>query len=323
MNSLSIISSTVDKVIGNTPPVTPADESFRGLRRTYRSTEFHGEPTKRLQADDSQSLGGVAAHDDPTASSAVTDGEGESESEGYQRGGGDGRKGPLSIARRVYMVFVNPWLGALRWIISAMAASARWIQSFLYNEDGFFYPRMRLRRTLGMGAQRIPTRASHDQSEIAVKAANDDFEEIRSTESALDHRRARSFGGDTQHSSEDISPRRSIRIRLYNEERAGHQGKSSSLKSPTSPQTIHRITRYPKSAGPPIPLLPRNPSPKTLILDLDETLIHSLAKGGRMSSGHMVEVKLDKQHAILYYVHKRPYCDEFLRKVKPNGRQSM
>ena len=34
-----------------------------------------------------------------------------------------------------------------------------------------------------------------------------------------------------------------------------------------------------------------------------------------MSSGHMVEVKLDRQHAVLYYVHKRPYCDEFLRKV--------
>ncbi len=52
-----------------------------------------------------------------------------------------------------------------------------------------------------------------------------------------------------------------------------------------------------------------------------------------MSSGHMVEVKLNvpvalsspqpgqvasvlgPQHPILYYVHKRPHCDEFLRKV--------
>lgn len=45
-----------------------------------------------------------------------------------------------------------------------------------------------------------------------------------------------------------------------------------------------------------------------------------------MSSGHMVEVKLSSpasynglslgpQHPILYYVHKRPHCDEFLRKV--------
>ena len=51
-----------------------------------------------------------------------------------------------------------------------------------------------------------------------------------------------------------------------------------------------------------------------------------------MSSGHMVEVKLSNpvtttatpggptmtigpQHPILYYVHKRPHCDDFLRKI--------
>ena len=45
-----------------------------------------------------------------------------------------------------------------------------------------------------------------------------------------------------------------------------------------------------------------------------------------MSSGHMVEVKLNTnvgyggttlgpQHPILYYVHKRPHCDDFLRNV--------
>ncbi|ORY74860.1 NLI interacting factor, partial [Protomyces lactucae-debilis] len=56
------------------------------------------------------------------------------------------------------------------------------------------------------------------------------------------------------------------------------------------------------------------PARKTLILDLDETLIHSLSKGSTMSSGHMVEVKLGS-HAILYYVHKRPHCDLFLQKV--------
>ena len=124
------------------------------------------------------------------------------------------------------------------------------------------------------------------------------------------------------------------------------------IKSPTSPSSL-KITKYPHSPAPPRPLVPRRQpsytasslpassrrssllrsSPahlqqqKTLILDLDETLIHSLAKGGRMSSGHMVEVKLNApvgipgsgvigpQHPILYYVHKRPHCDDFLRKV--------
>lgn len=122
------------------------------------------------------------------------------------------------------------------------------------------------------------------------------------------------------------------------------------IKSPTSPSSLHKITKYPHAPAPPRPLIPRRqpsytstPAPnlrraamlrtpphlqqKTLILDLDETLIHSLAKGGRMSSGHMVEVKLNApvgvpgsgiigpQHPILYYVHKRPHCDDFLRKV--------
>jgi CTD nuclear envelope phosphatase 1 len=65
---------------------------------------------------------------------------------------------------------------------------------------------------------------------------------------------------------------------------------------------------------------------KTLIIDLDETLIHSMAKGGRMSTGHMVEVRLGGPVSnsgvslgpgvpILYFVHERPHCHEFLRKV--------
>lgn len=114
----------------------------------------------------------------------------------------------------------------------------------------------------------------------------------------------------------------------------------NSLKSPTGPTSALRLTKYPRAPAPPRPLIPRrqpsfslsppssNEPPKTLVLDLDETLIHSMAKGGRMSTGHMVEVKLSSpvgvgnaviapQVPILYYVHKRPHCDEFLRKVKP------
>ncbi|KAK1756839.1 NLI interacting factor-like phosphatase-domain-containing protein [Echria macrotheca] len=162
--------------------------------------------------------------------------------------------------------------------------------------------------------------------------------------------------------TEEIAPaRRSIRIKLHSDEalrqrkhrkaqsasarasgNAGSGGPtgdiSAQLKSPTSPAGA--LTRYPKTPAPPRPLIPRrqpsyiNAEPadikhqKTLILDLDETLIHSMSKGGRMSSGHMVEVRLNTtyvsmggqasigpQHPILYYVHKRPHCDEFLRRV--------
>ncbi|KAH6641747.1 NLI interacting factor-like phosphatase-domain-containing protein [Chaetomium tenue] len=162
--------------------------------------------------------------------------------------------------------------------------------------------------------------------------------------------------------SDEIAPaQRSIRIKLHSDEAlrqrkhrksqstsargSGGSGDamdsiSAQLKSPTSPAGA--LTKYPKTPAPPRPLIPRRqPSyinknvemtdvrhQKTLILDLDETLIHSLSKGGRMSSGHMVEVRLNTtyqsaggqaavgpQHPILYYVHKRPHCDEFLRRV--------
>ncbi|KAF7904984.1 uncharacterized protein EAF01_005506 [Botrytis porri] len=162
-------------------------------------------------------------------------------------------------------------------------------------------------------------------------------------------------------SSDEISPaRRSIRIKLHSDEnlrQRKHRKASSTttqsdgsggsmsatdmaaamMKSPTSPATSSLLmTKYPRAPAPPRPLIPRRqPSytldapvgkltQKTLILDLDETLIHSMNYGGRMSAGHMVEVQITNlmgaggagpQHPILYYVNKRPYCDEFLRRV--------
>ena len=161
-------------------------------------------------------------------------------------------------------------------------------------------------------------------------------------------------------SGDSLPTRRSIRIKLNAEEQARRkkpkkqrtasdiaksgnasqeEATAAELKSPTSPASSLRITKYPHAPFPPRPLIPRRqPSysgsgktpgsltQKTLVIDLDETLIHSLAKGGRMSTGHMVEVKLSvpatynglslgPQHPILYYVHKRPHCDDFLKKV--------
>ncbi|KAK6605071.1 Nuclear envelope morphology protein 1 [Botrytis cinerea] len=130
-------------------------------------------------------------------------------------------------------------------------------------------------------------------------------------------------------SSDEISPaRRSIRIKLHNDEnlrQRKHRKASSTttqsdgsggsmsatdmaaamMKSPTSPATSSLLmTKYPRAPAPPRPLIPRRqPSytldapvgkltQKTLILDLDETLIHSMNYGGRMSAGHMVEVQI-------------------------------
>lgn len=154
---------------------------------------------------------------------------------------------------------------------------------------------------------------------------------------------------------EEIAPaKRSIRIKLHNEDalrqrKAAKKAQSSSqvspeaansLKSPTGPMIAAAKHKFPRAPQPPRPLVPRRqpsysakgasavgPHQKTLILDLDETLIHSMAKGGRFQTGHMVEVKLQAsvgaggqiigpQVPILYYVHKRPFCDEFLKKVR-------
>jgi CTD nuclear envelope phosphatase 1 len=159
---------------------------------------------------------------------------------------------------------------------------------------------------------------------------------------------------------DEIAPaKRSIRIKLHNEDalrqrKAAKKAQASrstsgqvspeaaaALKSPTGPVTAasKQLTKFPRAPQPPRPLVPRRqpsysasgpsafgPHQKTLIIDLDETLIHSMAKGGRFQTGHMVEVKLQAsvgaggqiigpQVPILYYVHKRPYCDDFLKKV--------
>jgi CTD nuclear envelope phosphatase 1 len=171
------------------------------------------------------------------------------------------------------------------------------------------------------------------------------------------HTRSKS---STSARADEIAPaKRSIRITLHHNEDALRQRKAAkkaqssksnsvsseaaaSLKSPTGPATVSskQLTKFPRAPQPPRPLVPRRqpsystkgtsavgPHQKTLIIDLDETLIHSIVNGGRFQTGHMVEVKLQAsvgaggqvigpQVPLLYYVHKRPYCDDFLKKVR-------
>ncbi|AJU17845.1 Nuclear envelope morphology protein 1 [Saccharomyces cerevisiae] len=58
---------------------------------------------------------------------------------------------------------------------------------------------------------------------------------------------------------------------------------------------------------------------KKLVIDLDETLIHSASRStthSNSSQGHLVEVKFGLSGIrTLYFIHKRPYCDLFLTKV--------
>lgn len=210
----------------------------------------------------------------------------------------------------------------------------------------------------GVSATRHPVSSNSSSSGLSSDSESDADRAGQGSGRSSSSRHARS---KTSQDSEEIAPgRRSIRIKLNNDDamrqrkhkkgqsanpRAQNGGDvniadiSAQLKSPTSP--VGALTKYPKTPAPPRPLIPRRqpsyvnleplaPQPqKTLILDLDETLIHSMSKGGRMSTGHMVEVRLNTtivaaggqtsigpQHPILYYVHKRPHCDDFLRRVR-------
>jgi NLI interacting factor-like phosphatase len=102
----------------------------------------------------------------------------------------------------------------------------------------------------------------------------------------------------------------------------------SSPPPPPSPSTTRQqATSSPKGERALTPSIP-HPLPlsyyrsKTLVLDLDETLIHSTSRGngvpGASGRAHVIEVVVDK-HACLYYVYKRPHVDYFLRKVSGGG----
>lgn len=286
-----------------------------------------------------------------------------------------------AFPRRIVAAFIN----SFRWVLSTLAAPGVYLIACFYDEDGNFAPLQQLRKFFGasrtghrglatdekaggtppmetinigrgsvMAARPVRSSSSTSSGLSSESESDQDRGDSGSSRSGRRHSRARSM-----QNTEEINPsRRSIRIKLHNEETlrqrkhrksgsargggaSGGQTQkdiSAQLKSPTSP--IGALTKYPKTPAPPRPLIPRrqpsyiNVEPnglapqKTLILDLDETLIHSMSKGGRMSTGHMVEVKLNTtyvgvggqasigpQHPILYYVHKRPHCDDFLRRV--------
>lgn len=293
------------------------------------------------------------------------------------------RSTPGSIAQRIFDAITE----TIKFILSTLAAPGVFAAQCFRDDDGHYSPMAPVRKL-----RRSIARGSHRKRTSKGGGKQGDARNRRSTRKSKSHIPRESIASSTSESEGSVvkgltssgksrtstkannsdqasePPRRSIRIKLHNEETLQRQRQRrsqsadlrqpshddgsragsvslDSIKSPTSPSSsVHRITKYPHAPAPPRPLIPpRLPSytaaprnakipQKTLVLDLDETLIHSLAKGGRMSSGHMVEVKLSTpmttaltpggpptmlgpQHPILYYVHKRPHCDDFLRKV--------
>ncbi|KAJ6264330.1 hypothetical protein Dda_0475 [Drechslerella dactyloides] len=319
MNSLSLLSSQVDRVIGSTPPSTPRSES------AFKSDFFPPPLEKGELPEGSSPYGPSAAFDRGTDSKANLDDateasallpKSDSDSDGGGGGSRGGSGGELDYGADFGLPVAGPFSTPLRRLWKTVRASICWVVSCFYDNDhrfSFLAPVQRIALFLVRPLSNRKYELSALQDSRSRTSGRMHQDALTSSSTILDEKAGPSASSSFQPPPVDeIAPRRSIRIRLFSSDK---QQKAKSVKSPTSPSASLRLTRYPRLSGPPRPLLPKSPSQKTLILDLDETLIHSMSKGGSMSAAHMVEVKLDKQHAILYYVHKRPFCDEFLKKV--------
>ncbi|KAE8454075.1 hypothetical protein EG329_007853 [Mollisiaceae sp. DMI_Dod_QoI] len=390
MNSLNILSARVS------PPSTPAPSRSNSYGNIFSPANVT-ESRKNSQEDilNEKTEGADEAQDqdcDDNRTVLETSPLLEKEAVGKQT---SEPVGWLLIPTRISFAFID----SIRWFFSTLAAPSVYLIACLYDERGNFAPFSQMRIAFSSGAKRRSTsqasgvssfaddersesvpqgngkstsgrrgngaRAiSSNSSSSGISSESESEREKPSNEaeqptsSSSRHNRSKSL----QNSDEIAPARRSIRIKLHNEDSlrqrkhrkaqstntqsngsgaiAAGEISPAALKSPTSPASSLLMTKYPRAPAPPRPLIPRRqPSytlpeaptgrhtQKTLILDLDETLIHSMAKGGRMSTGHMVEVNINTvvgsgsnatlapQHPILYYVHKRPHCDDFLRRV--------
>jgi CTD nuclear envelope phosphatase 1 len=368
MNSLNLLSS---RVIGPSPAPRPRSRSQGELlkkdgREEYTRGRSYSDEKVPLLSKDSSDLDIDADAPTPENTPSTQD----ADSDVPVKDESDEKTPLLDIATKLEPV-ANPfsWRGfvkrladALTAIFASIGAPVVWLAGYFKNDEGQY-------RLLPKRQRRRPSTRTGSATGATSKAVREaklhhsySSESLTSTATESDgevpKRRLSHVGGEPRRSSIRIKEQNDSALKKRKQKRNSPLGEGSpmtvdKIKSPTSPVPSLKVTRYPHAPQPPRPLVPRRQpsysnlmprSPgrhgpvkpvqeqKTLVLDLDETLIHSLAKGGRMSSGHMVEVKLNApvavssqanqpaqvigpQHPILYYVHKRPHCDEFLKKV--------
>jgi CTD nuclear envelope phosphatase 1 len=386
MNSLNVLS-----VVAPAPPLSASSPSVGATKENDRSPLVGHVHSGQSVAFSPEKKGVVAPErDDDTSTLDGADSSMEVDEQSPLLGEsrpdhfGDVKASAWrSLPRRISSAVI----GTVRVIITTISAPCRYVIACFYDEQGRFSPvrpfvtiyrvmrpRRKKRNAMAMPekpeaspqgrgsklqSQKRPKRPPSIASLSTAVASDSEMDEKMESLQTESQPEANSTRASTSPSAsgEDITPaRRSIRIKLHNDEllkrrRQPHETNipenatkedvkeavAASLKSPPSPG-VTKLTKFPRTPLPPRPLIPRRqpsyknasangPHQKTLIIDLDETLIHSHSKGGRFASGHMVEVRM--QHAvgiggtfigpqipILYYVHKRPHCDEFLKKVR-------
>jgi CTD nuclear envelope phosphatase 1 len=366
MTSLNLVSSAAPPPLtASTAPVGAAKENERPLRPGHAAPQLPHKDGAEAARSSRQHGRHPPDDDDPSMDAAVDEQTpllGESRPDHFAAGAVK-PSAWRSLPRRIGSAVV----GTVRVVFATVSAPCRYVIACFYDEQGAFsplaplvtiyrfcrHPRRKRKRAVAVPAeksetvrfpQKRPKRPPSMASSGTAVASDSEMDE-----------KVEAFDAQRSSPSDEPPPsRRSIRIKLHNDEllkRTRHSGSMSdagrddvkeavaaSLKSPPSPGGSLKLTRFPRAPAPPRPLIPRRqpsyknvpsavgPHQKTLIIDLDETLIHSHSKGGRFATGHMVEVRMQHsvgiggafigpQIPILYYVHKRPHCDEFLKKV--------
>jgi CTD nuclear envelope phosphatase 1 len=159
----------------------------------------------------------------------------------------------------------------------------------------------------------ITTGSNTDTSDTAATANNNNYNN-NNEKSKTSIKRSSTKSKSIKDNSNNISKEKSIEKINNKSSAAGKNKVKTELNKEVNPtqeiesKQLCKIKRTPSLA-----LRKKKKEKKVLVLDLDETLIHSTSRGSR-NHDYMIEVLLDK-HICLYYVYKRPYVDSFLKKV--------
>lgn len=140
---------------------------------------------------------------------------------------------------------------------------------------------------------------------------NSNTKELKTNTKSIDtsvNNNNKSINKNTEKNNKIVISTKAVKNSSTTEEKLDTEISKENNTQDNENKQVCRIRRAPSSA-----VRRRRKEKKILVLDLDETLIHSTSRGSR-NHDYMIEVLVDK-HICLYYVYKRPYVDNFLKKV--------